>query len=367
MEVLTSFFLEAGFLGIMLFGMQRVGPRLHYLATCLVAFGTLFSSSWILASNSWMQTPAGVAMVNGRLSVVSWRAVIFNPSWPVRWPHMVSAAYLTASFLVAGVGAYYLLKGEHLAFAKKSVALGTAFATVLIGCQVFLGDILYGTMLKHQPSKMQAAEGFWEKQSQSPAPYYWFIVPDGKNERNRIAIGTPYLGSIWLTHSMKGRVEGLKNTPPDGRPAMGMVFYGFRLMYVIAILMFTAAIISLYLRRTGRLFETRWFLRILVWMTPSGVLATLGGWYLAETGRQPWVVYGVLRTADAVSPVPTSALISSFIAFVCIYSIFVSAFLFFSWRLIRKGPLEVSAQAEASGTLKHALQPQVFDKAMVSK
>jgi cytochrome d ubiquinol oxidase subunit I len=367
LEVLTSFFLEAGFLGIMLFGLHRVGPKLHYFATCMVALGTLMSASWILSANSWMQTPAGVAMRDGRLTVVDWRAVILNPSLPYRLPHMIVAAYLTASFLVAGVGAYYLLHGRHLAFAKRSVALGTAFATVLIGGQVFLGDILYGTMLKHQPSKMQAAEGFWEKQSKSPAPYYWFIVPDQKHERNRIAIGTPYLGSIWLTHSLNGRVEGLKNTAPDARPEMGMVFYGFRIMYVTAILMFTAAVISIYLRKTGRLFDARWFLRLLVAMTPSGIVATLGGWYLAETGRQPWVIYGLLRTVDAVSPVPSSALISTLIAFICVYSVFMSAFLFFSWRIVRRGPLDAPAQADASGSLKRALHPQIFDKSEVSE
>ena len=213
LEVLTSFFLEAGFLGIMLFGLHRVGPRLHFFATCAVAAGTLMSASWILSANSWMQTPAGVTIQNGRLTVLNWRDVIVNPSWLYRLPHMLTAAYLTASFLVAGVGAYYLLRGKHIAFARKSVAMGTAFATVLIGCQVFIGDILYGTMLKFQPSKMQAAEGFWEKESQSPAPYYWIIVPDQKHERNRIALGIPVLGSVWLTHSLKGRVEGLKNTP----------------------------------------------------------------------------------------------------------------------------------------------------------
>ena len=184
LEVLTSFFLEAGFLGIMLFGFHRVGPKLHFFATCMVAIGTLLSASWILSANSWMQTPAGVAIHDGHLTVVSWRHVLVNPSWPYRLPHMLTAAYLTASFMVAGIGAWYLLKGKHQHFARRTVSLGTAFATVLIAGQVFIGDILYGTMLKHQPSKMQAAEGFWEKQSQSPAPYYWFIVPDQNNQRN---------------------------------------------------------------------------------------------------------------------------------------------------------------------------------------
>jgi len=361
LEVLTAFFLEAGFLGIMLFGLHRVGPNLHFFATCMVAVGTLLSASWILSANSWMQTPAGVAIHDGHLTVVSWRDVVVNPSWPYRLPHMVTAAYLTASFMVAGVGAWYLLRGKHLHFARKTVALGTAFATVLIAGQVFIGDILYGAMVKYQPSKMQAAEGFWEEESQSPAPYYWLIIPDQKNQRNRFAVGTPYLGSIWLTHSLRGRVEGLKNTPRDRQPRMGMVFYAFRIMYGLAILMFALGVASLWLRLRGRLFASRWFLWMLVLMTPSGIIATLAGWYVAETGRQPWVIYGILRTVDAVSPVPAHALLSTLIGFVCVYSVFMSAFLIFTLRIIRRGPAEAPPHAEASGSLKNAFRPHVLD------
>jgi cytochrome d ubiquinol oxidase subunit I len=362
LEVLTSFFLEAGFLGIMLFGLHRVGPRLHFAATCMVALGTLMSASWILAANSWMQTPDGVSVMNGHVVVTDWIRVVVNPSWLVRLPHMLVAAYLTASFLVAGVGAWYLLKGEHLAFARKTVSLGTAFATVLIAGQVFIGDILYGTMLKHQPAKMQAAEGFWEKQSQSPAPYFWIIVPDQKNQRNKFELGIPYLGSIWLTHSLGGRVEGLKNTPTEQQPMMGWVFYGFRLMYAIAIFMFSVGVAALWLRWQRRLFTARWFHRWLVMMAPSGIFATLGGWYLAETGRQPWVIYGILRTVDAVSPVPASALLWSLVAFVCIYAVFMFAFLFFVARMIRRGPQAAPAHAEATGSLKGALKAKVGDE-----
>jgi cytochrome d ubiquinol oxidase subunit I len=361
LEVLTAFFLEAGFLGIMLFGLHRVGPNLHFFATCMVAVGTLLSASWILSANSWMQTPAGVAIHDGHLTVVSWRDVVVNPSWPYRLPHMVTAAYLTASFMVAGVGAWYLLRGKHLHFARRTVALGTAFATALIAGQVFIGDILYGAMVKYQPSKMQAAEGFWEEESESPAPYYWLIIPDQKNQRNRFAVGTPYLGSIWLTHSLHGRVEGLKNTPRDRQPRMGMVFYAFRIMYGLAILMFALAVASLWLRFRGRLFASRWFLWMLVLMTPSGIIATLAGWYVAETGRQPWVIYGILRTVDAVSPVPAHALLSTLIGFVCVYSVFMSAFLIFTLRIIRRGPAEAPPHAEASGSLKNAFRPHVLD------
>ena len=361
LEVLTAFFLEAGFLGIMLYGLHRVGPNLHFFATCMVAVGTLLSASWILSANSWMQTPAGVAIHDGHLTVVSWRDVVVNPSWPYRLPHMVTAAYLTASFMVAGVGAWYLLRGKHLHFARRTVALGTAFATVLIAGQVFIGDILYGAMVKYQPSKMQAAEGFWEEESESPAPYYWLIIPDQKNQRNRFAVGTPYLGSIWLTHSLHGRVEGLKNTPRDRQPRMGMVFYAFRIMYCLAILMFALGVASLWLRLRGRLFASRWFLWMLVLMTPSGIIATLAGWYVAETGRQPWVIYGILRTVDAVSPVPAHALLSTLIGFVCVYSVFMSAFLIFTLRIIRRGPAEAPPYAEASGSLKNAFRPHVLD------
>jgi cytochrome bd ubiquinol oxidase subunit I len=361
LEVLTSFFLEAGFLGIMLFGLHRVGPRLHFLATCMVALGTLLSASWILSANSWMQTPDGIDVVNGHVVVTDWLKVVVNPSCLFRLPHMICAAYITGSFLVAGVGAWYLLRGEHLAFGRRTVSMGTAFAAVLVSVQVFLGDILYSKMLEFQPSKMQAAEGFWEKQSESPAPYYWIIVPDQEHQRNRFALGMPLLGSIWLTHSLDGRVDGLKNTPVDRQPRMGWVFYGFRVMYGIAIIMFGVAVASLWLRWQGRLFANRWFLRTLVAMTPSGIVATLGGWYLAETGRQPWVIYGVLRTLDAVSPVPADALLSSLIAFICIYALFLTAFVLFALQMIRRGPQGAPAQAEASGSLKQALKPRVMN------
>lgn len=349
-EVLTAFFLEAGFLGIMLFGMQRVGPKLHFFATCMVSLGTQISASWILAANSWMQTPAGATLEGGRFVVHNWLDVIVNPSWPIRLPHMLTAAYLTGAFLVAGIGAWYLLRGRHVEFARKTVSLGVGVATVLIGVQVFLGDILYGTMIQHQPAKMQAAEGFWEKQSESPAPYYWIIVPDQDGQRNRFTFGTPVLGSIWLTHSLDGRVAGLKNTPRDQQPLMAMTFYGFRVMYVIAILMFALGAASLWLRWKQRLFTTRWFLRALVLMTPSGVIATLGGWYLAETGRQPWVIYGVLRTAEAISPVPAPVLLASLIAFVCVYGIFMTAFLIFAVRIVRQGPGAAPLPAPVAGS-----------------
>ena len=348
MEVLTAFFLEAGFIGIMLFGLNKVGPKLHFFATCMVFLGTITSATWIVAANSWMQTPAGFEVEGGRLVVTNWWDVIINPSMLYRVPHMLMASFLTGAFLVTGIGALYLLQGVHLAFARRTVSLGLAIATVCIGMQVFLGDLVATVMVQHQPAKMQAAEGFWEIDSESPAPYYWFVIPDQKNQRNVFEIKTPVLGSIWLTHSLDGTVKGLKNTPRELQPKMPLVFYGFHLMYVIALIMSAVVATSVYLRVRQRLFTSRWFLWVLVIMIPSGLLATLGGWYTAETGRQPFVIYGILKTADAFSPVPASTLLASLITFVVVYPMFLAAFLVFTVRSIRRGPEELPDAADVA-------------------
>jgi cytochrome d ubiquinol oxidase subunit I len=359
LEVLTSFFLEAGFLGIMLFGEGRVGQKLHFFATCMVALGTVLSSAWIMSANSWMQTPDGVAWENGRLVVTNWWKVVVNPSWPVRLPHMLLAAYITASFLVSGVSAWYLLKGRETVFARRTLSLAMAAACILIATQVMIGDRLGGVIVKYQPAKLQAAEGWWDKTTPSPTPYLWVIWPDQKAQFNRFEMGTPYFGSIWLTKSLTGSIGGLRNTPVAEQPRMVLVFYSFKLMLALGMTMFAVAVTSLWLRWHGRLYSTRWFLRILVVMTPSGVLATLGGWYTAEIGRQPWVINGILRTADAVSPVPATTLLSTLITFVCVYTVFFFAFLIFTLRLIRRGPGGLPAHALPSGSLKRGLRPEI--------
>jgi cytochrome d ubiquinol oxidase subunit I len=358
-ETLTSFFLEAGFLGIMLFGESRVGPKLHFFATCMVALGTTLSTVWILSANSWMQTPAGVVVDNGRLVVTDWWKVIVNPSSPVRLPHMLLAAYLTAAFLVSGVSAWYLLRRREIAFARRTLSLGMGAACILIAVQVFVGDRVGGTLVKYQPAKLQAAEGWWDKQTPSPSAYLWFIVPDQAQQRNRFQMGTPYMGSVWLTKSLTGNFGGLRNTPVADQPRMVLVFYSFKIMLALGMTMFTLAVISLWLRWHGRLYSTRWFLRALVVMTPSGVVATLGGWYMAEIGRQPFVITGMMRTADALSPVPASTLLNTLIAFVCVYAVFLVAFLVFTLRLIRRGPEGLPAHALPSGSLKRGLRPEI--------
>jgi cytochrome d ubiquinol oxidase subunit I len=359
LEVLTSFFLEAGFLGIMLFGEGRVGQKLHFFATCMVALGTVLSSAWIMSANSWMQTPDGVAWENGRLVVTNWWKVVVNPSWPLRLPHMLLAAYITAAFLVSGVSAWYLLKGRETVFARRTLSLGMAAACILIATQVMIGDRLGGTIVKYQPAKLQAAEGWWDKTTPSPTPYLWVIWPDQKGQFNRFQMGTPYFGSIWLTKTLTGSIGGLRNTPVAEQPRMVLVFYSFKLMLALGMTMFGLAVASLWLRWHGRLYSTRWFLRTLVVMTPSGVLATLGGWYTAEIGRQPWVINGMLRTADAVSPVPATTLLTTLITFVCVYTVFFLAFLIFTLRLIRRGPSGLPAHALPSGSLKRDLRPEV--------
>jgi cytochrome d ubiquinol oxidase subunit I len=359
LEVLTSFFLEAGFLGIMLFGEGRVGEKLHFFATCMVALGSTISAAWIMSANSWMQTPDGVAWENGRLVVTNWWKVVINPSWPVRLPHMLLAAYITAAFLVSGVSAWYLLKGRETVFARRTLSLGMAAACILIAVQVFVGDKVGGTMVKYQPAKLQAAEGWWDKTTPSPTPYLWVIWPDQKGQFNRFEMGTPYFGSIWLTKTLKGTMPGLRNIPVDQQPRMVLVFYSFKLMLALGMTMFALAVISLWLRWHGRLYSARWFLRTLVVMTPSGVVATIGGWYTAEIGRQPWVINGMLRTADAVSPVPATTLLTTLITFVCVYTVFLLAFLIFTLRLIRRGPSGLPAHALPSGSLKRGLRPEI--------
>jgi cytochrome d ubiquinol oxidase subunit I len=340
-EVITAFFLEAAFLGIMLFGWEKVGDRLHFFATCMVALGTLFSAFWILSANSWMQTPAGHAIENGiAVPVDSWR-IVFNPSLPNRFAHMVMAAYLTTAFAVAGMSAWMILRAraepaEKVEGARRSLSMAMWFAAIFAPVQIVLGDLHGLNVLKEQPAKLAAIEANWERRAS--APLVLFAWPDQKAEENRYEIAIPGLGSYILTHEGQGVVPGLKDVPPDRRPPVWPVFFSFRIMVGIGFAMLGLALWSLWLRWRGELSESRWFLRAAMLMTPSGFGAVLFGWFTAEIGRQPFVVYGLLRTADAVSPVSRGAVAGSLATFVVVYAFIFGFGSYYLAKLLRKGP-----------------------------
>jgi cytochrome bd ubiquinol oxidase subunit I len=348
LEVMTAFFLEAGFLGIMLLGWNRVNKKVHFFATLMVALGTLISATWILGANSWLHTPRGYKVSNGQFFIVEWWHALFNPSFYIRYPHMLLASMFAASFFVAGISAWYLLKGKYTGFARTCYSISLGVITILIPVQLWVGDTLYGKMSVYQPAKTQALEGFWE--DTPTAPYLLFINPDFKNQRNNTQIGIPYLGSVLVGHSLHGAVPGLKRTPPEEQPNMAMTFYFFRIMFLIAILMFFVALTSISLRFTGKLFTKRWFLKLSLWMTPAGVIATVAGWITSETGRQPYVIYGLLRTAEASSSLSNFQVIFSFGLFVIVYAVLLAAYILFVCKIVRKGPETIQ---ETSKTEEH--------------
>ena len=340
-EVITAFFLEAAFLGIMLFGWDKVGDRLHFFATCMVALGTLLSAFWILSANSWMQTPAGHVIENGIAVPVDWWRVVFNPSFPNRFAHMVLAAYLTTAFAVAGMSAWMILRAykeppEKVHGARVSLSMAMWFAAIFAPVQIVLGDLHGLNVLAHQPTKLAAIEGNWE--TRAGAPLVLFAWPDEAAEENRYELAIPKLGSYILTHDFGGLVPGLKDRPRDERPPVWPVFWSFRIMVAIGFAMLGLGLWSLWLRWKGGLYENRWFLRAAMLMTPSGFGAVLFGWFTAEIGRQPFVVYGLLRTADAVSPVSRGAVATSLVVFVIAYAIIFGFGSYYLAKLLRKGP-----------------------------
>src|SRR5918995_3419124 len=322
-EVITAFFLEAAFLGIMLFGWDRVGNRLHFFATSMVALGTLISAFWILSANSWMQTPDGFAIENGKAVPVDWFKVVFNPSFPLRYAHMVLGCYLTTAFAVAGMSAWMIIHrreepAEKVAGARRSMSMALWFAALFAPVQILIGDLHGLGVLKYQPTKLAAIEGNWERQGNMPLRL--FAIPDQEAETNHYEIAIPKIGSWILTHAYEGVVPGLKDVPADQRPPVLPVFFAFRAMVAIGFAMLGLALWSLYMRWTGGLYTNPWFLRAAMLMTPSGFGAVLFGWFTAEIGRQPYVVYGHMRTADAVSQVTTGAVATSLATFVVVYA-----------------------------------------------
>lgn len=337
-EVLTAFFLEAGFLGVMLFGEKRVGAGLHYLATCMVAAGTLISATWILAVNSWMQTPAGYSMnAKGQFVPEDWMAIIFNPSFPYRFVHMVLAAYLTTAFVVGGVGAWHLVKDNASPAARKMFSMAMWMAIIVAPLQIVAGDIHGLNTLEYQPAKIAAMEGDFE--SEKGSALILFGIPDDQAEITRYQIAIPKLGALILTHKLVGEIKGLKSFPKDQRPPAAIVFWSFRVMVGIGFMMLGVGLWGLWRRFQGtKLYQDRWLHRAALLMWPSGFVAVLAGWTTTEVGRQPYTVYGLLTTAQSISPVAAPAVGASLLAFIIVYFFVYAAGIFYLLRLARKPP-----------------------------
>jgi len=336
-EVLTAFFLEAGFLGVMLFGWQRVSARLHFFATCTVAVGTWISAFWIIAANSWMQTPRGHAIVDGKFVVESWAEVIFNPSMPYRLVHMLLASLLTAGLVVLATHAWHLKRRQHVGFGRKGLSFALWWLLLLAPLQAFVGDLHGLNVKEHQPVKVAAMEGIWPAR-ESNVPLLLFALPDQQAEKNHFEIGIPGLASLILTHDIHGELQGLQSVPAADRPNVPLVFFSFRLMVGLGVLMIVVALWGLWLRRGQRLYQHQPFLTLCSALAPTGVIAVVAGWYVVEIGRQPWIVYGLVRTADVVSPLPPERVAFSLLLFVLTYSLLFAVYLYFFRKLIKKGP-----------------------------
>jgi len=338
-EGLVAFFLEAGFLGILLLGRKRVPPVAHFFSAAMVAAGTLFSSFWILAANSWMQTPAGYEVIDGRYVPADWLAVIFNPSFPYRLVHTVVAFYLTTAFAVLGVTAWHVKHRVHMQEAQRALRMTVVFIAIFVPVQIIMGDLHGINTMHHQPVKLAAMEGLWETRSHAPAVL--FAIPDEAAERNRAEVSIPTLASYYLGHSADTVVKGLKEAPPQDRPPVAPVFFAFRGMVGLGILMLITAWWGLWLHFRKRLLASRAYHNVCLAMIPAGFVAVLFGWTVTEVGRQPWVVYGLMRTRDAVSPSLTGAdVLTSIALYIIVYLIVFGAGIFYMVRLARAGPPE---------------------------
>ena len=338
-EVLTAFFLEASFLGIMLFGWGKVSKKMHFASTVIVAFGTLLSAFWILSANSWMQTPQGYTIgSDGLLYPTNWLEIIFNPSFPYRFFHMITAAYLTTGFAVGGVAAYYLLKGKYIKPAKVMFAMAMIMAIFVSPIQIFIGHLHGENTLNYQPIKIAAMEGNWERGSYKEA--YLFGWPDEKEEKTKYGISIPNGASIIITGKKEGIIPGLKEIPKEDRPPVATIFFSFRIMVLIGILMLFTAVISIYLIARKTLFTNNFFHRWCILMTPSGFIAVIAGWFVTEVGRQPYTAYNIIKTADSISPVISEQIAITLALFIVVYCFVFGAGIYYILRLVKQGPVE---------------------------
>jgi cytochrome d ubiquinol oxidase subunit I len=360
-EVLTAFFLEASFLGIMLFGWNRVSKKMHFAATVIVAAGTLISAFWILSANSWMQTPTGFREgADGLFYPTDWIAVIFNPSFPYRLIHMVTGAYLTTAFVVGGIGGYYLWRGLHVNHARIMLGMAMIMAIFVAPLQLLFGDLHGLNTFKYQPAKVAAMEGIWE--TERGAALRLFAWPNQIDERNAFEVSVPKLSSLILTHDVNGEVKGLKTWNKADRPPVFVVFWTFRIMVGLGMLMIATGLVGLVLFLKKQLFSTRWFHVWCMAMTPAGFVAVVSGWFVTEVGRQPFIVYNVLRTSETISPVAGGSIAVSLAAFVITYGLVFTAGAYYILKLIGKGPETTEEDAYGS----HGVQkpPLITDLAV---
>jgi len=341
-EVMTAFFLEASFLAIMLFGWNRVGRKLHFTSTLAVAIGTVISAFWILAANSWMQTPAGYEIRDGIFYATDWLQVIFNPSFPYRLLHMVFAAYLTTAFVVIAVASFQILRGMLSEATVVMLKMGVLFICIVAPLQLLIGHLHGVNVHHHQPIKLAAMEAHWE--THRGAPLILFALPDQENARNKYELAIPKLGSLVVAHSLDAEIKGLKEWPATEHPPVATVFWSFRIMVGIGVVMLGFAFYGLWLFLRGRLETAPLFLRLGVLLGPTGFIAVIAGWFTAEVGRQPYTVYGLLRTADSVSPITADSAGMSLIVFIFTYSIVFFAGFYYISRLIIAGPVKTPSR-----------------------
>ena len=354
-EGLTAFSLEAAFLGVLLFGRKLVPPWAHFGAAVLVALGTLFSAFWILAANSWMHTPAGYAIVNGRFVPTDWLAVIFSPSFPYRFAHTVTAVYLTTAFTVIGVAAWYLRNNRFVEESRVMITMGVLLASILVPAQALIGDVHGRNTLEYQPQKLAAIEAIWETRAGQPAVL--FAWPDEKTETNRFEIAIPKLASLYLTHSLDGTVKGLKDFPKADRPPVIPPFFGFRIMVGMWAIMLGLTVWAWWLAWRKRLFTTPAYLRAASWAIPAGYVAVTAGWMTTEVGRQPFVVYGLLRTADAVTPTLAGGdVLASLLLYIAVYLVIFGAGVYYLVRVVKRGP-PVTIETHAPRLVERPARP----------
>ncbi len=340
-EGLTAFFLEASFLGVLLFGRNLVPRWAHFLSASMVALGTLLSTFWILSANSWMQTPAGFKIVDGLFFPTNWSDIIFNPSFPYRFGHNVVAFYITTGFVVIAVAAYFIRRNTFVKESKIMLSMTLWLLTLLVPLQIFLGDLHGLNTFKYQPAKLAAIEAHWNPEKR--APLILFAIPDEKNETNHYVIKVPLLGSLILTHDINAEVPGLKQWPADQRAPVAISFFAFRIMASLGFIMLGIIVLSLWLRFRRHL-DTKWFLRLCQCAAPIGFLAVLAGWVTTEVGRQPWTVYGLLRTAHSFTPsLAGRDVLFSFAGYMLVYLIIFPVGFILMTKIVRKGPIKAEA------------------------